>query len=375
MSVPFFNYGARYAEDRDVIKDIVFQVGLSDNFILKEGVADFEQAIRAYTGAKHAIAVSNGTTALIVILRALGVGPGVDVLTPAFSFISTASTISLLQARPVFVDVDPVTGMMDPADLEAKITPNSRVVIPTHLFSVMANMPAIRDIAHKHQLHVLEDSAVALGASMNGTKAGLLGDSGLYSFFPAKPLGGIGDGGIIVTNDDELGQRCRMLRNHGQDGITRFLHHHLGYNHRMDEVVARYLQHKLLRFDQLIERRAQIAARYNEAFASLAPDIHIVTDDHYDRVYYTYVLQSERRDELRQFLHARGIETQIYYPHALPLQPAFAYLGHKEGDFPHAEALTKKSLALPLYAEMPDEHIDFVIEAVLAHARQVAVHV
>ncbi|TVX94411.1 DegT/DnrJ/EryC1/StrS family aminotransferase [Paenibacillus agilis] len=375
MSVPFFNYGARYAEDRDVIKDIVFQVGVSDNFILKEGVADFEQAIRAYTGAKHAIAVSNGTTALSVILRALGVGPGVDVLTPAFSFISTASTIALLQARPVFVDVDPVTGMLDPADLEAKITPNSRVVIPTHLFSVMANMSAIREIADRHQLHVLEDSAVALGASMNGTKAGLLGDSGLYSFFPAKPLGGIGDGGIIVTNDDELGQRCRMLRNHGQDGITRFLHHHLGYNHRMDEVVARYLQHKLLRFDQLIERRAQIAARYNEAFASLAPDIRVVTDDHYDRVYYTYVLQSERRDELQQFLQARGIETQIYYPLALPLQPAFAYLGHKEGDFPHAEALTKRSLALPLYAEMPDEHVDLVIEAVLAHSHQVAVHV
>lgn len=375
MNVPFFNYEARYAQDKEVIKDMIFRVGTSNNFILKECVAAFEERIRQYTGAKHAIATCSGTGALTILLRAMGVQSGVDVLTPAFSFISTASTIALLGGRPVFVDVDPRTGMMDPNDLEAKITPNSRVVIPTHLFSVMADMSAINEIAARHQLAVLEDSAVSLGASMQGTMAGLLGKAGLYSFFPAKPLGGIGDGAIIVTNDDELATRCRMLRNHGQDGITRFLHHHLGYNHRMDETVALYLTHKLERFDSLIARRAEIAEQYHEAFKSLAPQIEVVLDDDYERVYYTYVLQAEDRDGLRHDLHERGIETQIYYPEALPLQPAFHNLGHKRGDFPHAEGIAKRSLALPLYAEMQDEHVQYVIESVMAYSSKVNAYV
>jgi dTDP-4-amino-4,6-dideoxygalactose transaminase len=365
VRVPFFNYQARFEEDKEIIKDIVYQVGTSNDFILKENVSKLEMKIRDYTGAKYAVATSNGTSALTIILRAMGVGPGVDVLTPAFSFISTASTIALLGGRPVFVDVNPLTGMMDPIDLESKITPQSRVVIPTHLFSVMADMTAINTIAKKYNLRVLEDSAVSLGARMNGKMAGMLGDIGLYSFFPAKPLGGIGDGAVIVTNDEELGRVCRMLRNHGQDGITRFLHHHIGYNYRMDETVAAYLLHKFKRYDQLIERRLQIGSYYNEAFSNLNPQIKIVNDTTYTRVYYTYVLQAEHRNELRQYLYEEGIETQIYYPQVLPLQRAFNYLEHKKGDFPNAELMTKHSIALPLYAEMPDEHLEYVIKNVL----------
>lgn len=365
MKVPFFNYSARFAEDREKIKEIVYSVGISDQFILKDRVAELENKICEYTGANHAIATSNGTSALTIILRAMGVAPGVEVLTPAFSFISTASVIALLGARPVFVDVDPLTGMMDPIDLESKITSKSRVVIPTHLFSVMANMIEINKIAKRHGLLVLEDSAVLLGARANGTMAGLFGDVGLYSFFPAKPLGGIGDGAMIVTNNDELAHLCRMLRNHGQDGKTRFLHHHLGYNNRMDEIVAAYLSWKLERFNALLDRRFQIAGQYNEAFRNLSPQIQIVDDLKYDRVYYTYVLQAERRDELRDYLSEKGIETQIYYPLALPLQPAFAYLGHKKGDFPNAEGITQRILALPLYAEMPREQVEYVIDEVL----------
>ncbi|MNI19337.1 UDP-2-acetamido-2-deoxy-3-oxo-D-glucuronate aminotransferase [compost metagenome] len=273
------------------------------------------------------------------------------------------------------MDVDPVTGMMDPADLEAKITPASKVVIPTHLFSQMADMEAIHSVAKRHGLLVLEDSAVSLGARMSGTMAGLLGDAGLYSFFPAKTLGGIGDGAIIVTDNDELGPMCRMLRNHGQDGITRFLHHHLGYNYRMDEVVAAYLTHKLERYEHLLERRLHIANRYNEAFSSLATQVNVVTKTPYERVYYTYVLQAERRDELRNHLSREGIETQVYYPRTLPLQPAFSYLGHREGDFPNAEAICKRSIALPLYAEMPDAHVEQVIEQVLNFYAKVKAHV
>ncbi|WP_249410005.1 DegT/DnrJ/EryC1/StrS family aminotransferase [Siminovitchia terrae] len=365
MNVPFFNYKARYEKDKEKIKELVYQVGTSDQFILKEHVAELEEKICAYTGAKHAIATSNGTSALTIILKAMGVGPGVDVLTPAFSFISTASAIALLGGRPVFVDVAPTTGMIDLVDLERKITPLSRVIIPTHLFSVMADMTAINEVAKRHNLLVLEDSAVALGARMNDTMAGMLGDAGLYSFFPAKPLGGIGDGAIIVTNDPKLARLCRMFRNHGQDGITRFLHHHIGYNHRMDETTAAYLAYKLERYSQMLERRAQIGNSYNEAFKGLLPHLEIVNDTSYERVYYTYVLQAERRDDLRVFLSEKGIETQIYYPRALPLQPAFAYLGHQEGDFPNAERISKRVIALPLYAEMPDEHVEYVKQAVI----------
>ncbi|RUT36564.1 DegT/DnrJ/EryC1/StrS family aminotransferase [Paenibacillus zeisoli] len=374
MKIPFFNYADRYAEDREKIKEIVYNVGTSDNFILKERVNEFEQEIGRYTGAKYVIAVANGTTALTILLKAMGVGPGVEVLTPAFSFISTASSIALLGGTPVFVDVDPHTGMMDPDDLRRRMTSASRVVIPTHLFSVMADMKAINEIAREHNLIVLEDSAVALGGRQNGAMAGLLGDAGLYSFFPAKPLGGIGDGAVIVTDNDDFGRISRMLRNHGQDGITRFYHHMLGYNNRMDETVAAYLSHKLMRYDNLLNRRREIALKYNEAFGSLAPMVQVVTEAHDERVYYTYVLQAEKRDELRSHLQSRGIETQIYYPAALPLQPAFAYLGHKPGDFPNAEAITGRSLALPLYAEMPDEHVHEVIQAVSEFYAEVKIH-
>ncbi|GFN32273.1 hypothetical protein PCURB6_25330 [Paenibacillus curdlanolyticus] len=374
MKIPFFNYPLRYASDREAIKEIVYRVGTSDNFILKEHVQELEERIGQYTKAKHVIAVANGTAALTILLRAMGVGPGVDVLTPAFSFISTASTISLLGGRPVFVDVDPKMGMMDPEDLEARITPASKVVIPTHLFSVMADMERIAQVAERHQLTILEDSAVSLGASVNGTMAGTLGDAGLYSFFPAKSLGGIGDGAVIVTNNDELGRTSRMLRNHGQDGIHRFLHHKLGYNMRMDETVAGYLLHKFQRYEQLLQRRREIASRYHAAFAEWSSQIKIVTDNHDSRVYYTYVIQAEHRDDLQRSLAEQGIETQIYYPLALPLQPAFSYLGHKEGEFPNAEAITKSSLALPLYPEMPDDHVEQVIEAVIGFYTKVKVH-
>lgn len=368
MNVPFFNYQDRFAEDREVIKSIVYQVGISDNFILKEHVLELEEKIKGYTGAKYAIATSNGTSALTIILHAMGVGPGVDVLTPAFSFISTASTISLLGGRPIFVDVDPITGMIDPEDLESKITPQSRVIIPTHLFSVLADMSLINEVAKRYNLLVLEDSAVSLGAQVDGKMAGMFGDMGLYSFFPAKPLGGIGDGAIIVTNDDNLGKTCRMLRNHGQDGITRFLHHYIGYNYRMDETVAAYLVHKMNRYEELLEKRSLIGGRYNDAFINLYPEIQIVTETSYDRVYYTYVIQAKHRESLRQYLNANGIQTQVYYPRALPFQPAFAYLKHNVGEFPNAENIVTRSLALPLYAEMPDEHIKNVIKHVVEFA-------
>lgn len=363
MECKFFNYSKRFGNDKEVIKDIVYQVGNSDNFILRDNVIDLENTIKEYTGAKHAIAVSNGTAALTIILKALGVGPGVDVLTPAFSFISTASTISLLGARPIFVDVND-NGVMDPVDLEKKITPNSKVVIPTHLFSVMADMDEIRKVSKRYNLFVLEDSAVYLGGKMNNVQAGLLGDIGLFSFFPAKPMGGIGDGAMIVTNNEEIGTLCRMFRNHGQDGKVRFCHQFLGYNHRMDEIVAAYINYKFKNFNKIIRDRRKIAEIYDRNLKPLFPYVKVPVHTNYEPVYYTYVVRAQNRDQLQDYLKSKNIETVIYYPLPLHLQDAFKYLEYKKGDFPNAELFCEESLALPLYPEMTNEEVEYVSQEV-----------
>ena len=364
MTIPFFDYRATFAPDRDLILRIVADVGASDSFILKDRVAEFERMIRETVGAEHAVAVASGTSALTLSLAAMGVKPGVDVLTPAFSFIVSASAIVHLGARPVFVDVDPETCTIDPEQAEAALTPRTRVVVPVHLFSCLADMAALRKLAARYDLCVLEDSAVALGARTEAGFAGTHGDVGVFSFFPLKPLGGIGDGGMIVTNDDALGTRCRMLRNHGQDGVYRFLHHHLGFNSRMDEIMAAYLGHRFQHMQRFIEQRAQRAAWYDEQLAGCAPRLTTPPTTPYHRVYYAYVVQAEDRDRLRAYLAERGIETQVYYPKPLPLQPAFAALGHRPGDFPVAEKLSRRTLALPFYPDMPRKHVERVCETI-----------
>ncbi len=364
MKVAFFEYPKRFAGDRELVKHLITEVGRSGAFILKQRVAEFEASIQRYTDAAHAVAVSNGTDALTMALVALGAGPGVDVLTPAFSFISSASAPALLRARPVFVDVDPETATIAVGELARRCTPETKIVLPVHLFSSLADMAGVRTVAASLGIRVLEDSAVSLGASVAGTQAGLAGDIGVYSFFPAKPLGGIGDGGMIVTNDAQLAQMCRRLRNHGQDGVTRFLHHHPGYNHRMDEIVAAYLTAKLDRLPMLHARRRYIGSHYDRALAGLGDALRPLGSAPGERTYYTYVVRVQRRDELRAHLTSRGIETQVYYPVPLHLQPCFAYLGHRPGDFPGAEQLATQALALPLYPEMSDEQVVSVVTAV-----------
>lgn len=364
MKVPFFDYPRRFAGDRELVKRLVAEVGASGAFILKQRVAALEGAIARETGAAHAIAVSSGTDALIIALASLGVGPGTDVLTPAFSFISSASAPALLRARPVFVDVDPDTGTLAVGELARRCTPETTLILAVHLFSSLADMAGIKAAARELDLRVLEDSAVALGARSMGVAAGLAGDVGIYSFFPAKPLGGIGDGGMIVTNHDTLGDMCRRLRNHGQDGVTRFVHHHLGFNHRMDEIMAGYLTAKLARLPALHARRRAIGYCYDAALGALGGAVAPLRSAPGERTFYTYVVRARRRDALRAHLRACGIETQIYYPVPLHLQPCFAYLGHAPGDFPGAEALSREALALPLYPEMKDSEVEHVIDSV-----------
>lgn len=350
--------------EREIIEKFILEVGLSDKFILKENVAEFEVAVRQYIKAQDAIAVSNGTYGLIIGLAALDVKPGVDVLTPAFSFISSASAIAFRGANPVFVDVDPNTYTLDPYGVTERITPNSRVIIPVHLFSTLAKMDEIIGIAKQYNLKILEDSAVSFGSHIGADFAGLFGDLGVYSFFPAKPLGGIGDGGMIITNNKELGTRCRLLRNHGQDGKNRFLHHELGYNSRMDELMALYLNHRLKYFDLSMNNRNKMANYYTERLKSLEPRIKLPPRFGYDQVYYIYAIQVEERDALKSFLLKNEIETKTYFSTPLHLQPSFSYLGYKKGDFPISEMLSQRILALPLYPTLSEADANKVIEAI-----------
>lgn len=364
MKISFFDHRSVFKIEKDLIENFILEVGLSDKFILKEHVVEFESAVCQYTGAQDAVAVSNGTYGLIIGLAALDVKPGVDVLTPAFSFISSASAIAFRGATPVFVDVDPNTYTINPVDITEKITPNSKVIIPVHLFSTLAKMDEIKNIAKEYNLAVLEDSAVSFGSHIGSDFAGLLGDLGVYSFFPAKPLGGIGDGGMIVTNNKELGLRCRMLRNHGQDGKNRFLHHELGYNSRMDELMALYLSHSIKTIDLSIEKRKKIACYYNERLQSLEPKVKLPPQFEYDQVYYIYAIQVDERDELRSFLLERGIETKKYFSTPLHLQPSFLHLGYKQGDFPVSEMLSRRILALPFHPNLSEPEADKVTEAI-----------
>lgn len=362
--VPYYNVPARFAADRDTIKRLVREAAASGELILKSRVAELEQALRRFTGAREVVATSSGTGALLLALAALDAGEGDEVITPAFSFHSSASTIAQLGARPVLVDVREGDFLIDVERAEAATTARTRGILPVHLFSAMADMPAIARLAADHDLWVLEDSAIALGMSWGGISAGRLGDIGVLSFHPVKPLAGTSDGGAVVTDDPHLARRARMLRNHGQDGIHRFLHHLLGFNLRMDDVVAGVLAHRLERYRDAIARRRELAERYDAGLADLAPELRTPPPVPHERIFYTYVVRSMRRDELEAHLAARGVETKVYYPYPLHLQPAFRHLGHARGDFPCAERAARELLALPLYPEMPDAHVDEVIEAV-----------
>lgn len=269
--IPYFDWPARAADWADDLVEVFQEVAESDEFILKSRVERLEAEIAARTGAAHAVAVASGTGALTVILAALGLGDGDEVVTPAFSFVSTASTVALRGARPVFADVEYETGLLDPAAAEAAVSARTRALLPAYLFSGSPKMGAFAEIAARHSLHLVEDSAIALGAEVDGKPAGRHGHAGVYSFFPAKPAGGIGDAGMIVTDDDDLARTARMLRNHGQPAGKRFYHELLGFNCRMDELTAGFLLRKLPHLDGLLEKRREIAAIYEEGLRPLAP--------------------------------------------------------------------------------------------------------
>ncbi|RSM57244.1 DegT/DnrJ/EryC1/StrS family aminotransferase [Amycolatopsis sp. WAC 01376] len=372
MTLPFFPTDL-FDDDREELLDIVRMVGLApeQKFILGVHTARFEQVIRDSVGAADAIACGSGTSALMLVLRAMDVGAGDEVIVPAFGCAPLAAAPALLGATPVFADIDPWTMVVDPAEVARRITPRTKVIMPAHMFSVMADMPALRRIAADAGVRLLEDSAVAQGGTLAGTPAGRWGDAGVYSFVQVKTFGMPGEGGMVVTGDRELGSVVRMLRNHGQDGKTRFLYHRVGYNSRFDEIMAAFQLYRFPTLSQRLECRARIGEYYTGRFAELAGCGVLAPPPARDgRCYYVYSLLSERRDELRDHLAAQGIGSHVYYRAPLPRQPAFAGYTRPGDAWPAAESAARRTLAIPIYPQLTDEQVERIADAVCRFAKE-----
>jgi dTDP-4-amino-4,6-dideoxygalactose transaminase len=361
-AVPLLDLKAQYVSIRSEIRQALDRVMESQQFILGPEVESLEQEIAAYCGCRHAVGVSSGTDALLVVLMALGIGAGDEVITPAYSFFATAGAIARLGAKPVFVDIDSATFNIDPAAIASKITSKTRAILPVHLFGQMAEMEEICAIAAKHKLPVIEDAAQAIGAERDGKRAGSVGDAGCLSFFPTKNLGAFGDAGMVTTNDATLAERVRMLRMHGFR--SRYVNELLGGNFRLDAMQAAVLRVKLRYLDQWTEARRRNAAEYRKL---LPKGVVLPLEKPGRHVYNQFVIRLPRRDRLMETLKGEGIGCEVYYPLPSHLQPCFAGLGYKSGDFPFSEEASRESLALPIYPELPLEMLQRVSAAIRAH--------
>ncbi|MCS7048544.1 MAG: DegT/DnrJ/EryC1/StrS family aminotransferase [Verrucomicrobiae bacterium] len=359
MQVPLLDLKAQYATIREEVRKALDEVCESQHFILGPEVEKLEQNVAAYSGCAHGIGVSSGTDALLVALMAIEVKPGDEVITTPYSFFATAGVIARLGARPVFVDIEPKTYNINPALIERAITSRTRAIIPVHLFGQCADMDSILDVARRHQLPVIEDAAQAIGAQYDGKRAGSMGTVGCFSFFPSKNLGGFGDGGMVVTNDATLAERVRVLRVHGSK--PKYYHQLVGGNFRLDALQAAVLNVKFKYLDAWTAGRQRNAAFYDRAFADLPLQRPAAVRHH---IYNQYIIRTKRRDELQAFLKAAGIGTEIYYPVPLHLQKCFADLGYRQGDFPEAEAAARETLALPIYPELKEEQLAYVVDCV-----------
>jgi dTDP-4-amino-4,6-dideoxygalactose transaminase len=361
MRVPLLDLKAQYADIRADIDAAVQAVMESARFIGGPEVSALEEEVARYSACPHAIACASGTDALLLSLRALDVGPGDEVVTSAFSFFASAGTIVNVGAQPVFVDIDPRTYNLDPHRLEAAITPLTKAVVAVHLYGQCCDLTAVRAVCEKHQIWLIEDAAQAIGSEWEGRRAGSVGDTGCFSFFPSKNLGGAGDGGMITARDAALAERLRLLREHGAK--PKYYHSLVGTNSRLDALQAAILRVKLKHLDRWSEKRAKNAAAY-DALLEGARLTRPFKDARSRHIYNQYVIRAESRDALRQHMTDRGIGTEIYYPVPLHLQKCFASLGYQEGDMPQAEAAAREVLALPIYPELTEEQIRYVASCV-----------
>ena len=364
--IPLVDLKAAYTSQADAIDAALHDVIANTRFIHGEELGRFEAAFAAFCGTRYAVGVGSGTAAIHLALAALGVGPGDEVAVPAQSFIATAEPVSWLGARPRFIEVDSATAGMDPDALKANIA-DVKAVLPVHLFGHPVDLAAISEVAATEGVPVVEDAAQAQGAQVrdsNGSwvTAGGYGEIGCFSFYPAKNLGAFGDAGAITTNDPDLAEKISMLRNHGR--TTKYEHLTVGYAHRMDTIQAAVLGVKLTRLAEGNERRRALASAYRGKLTGVG-DLTLPIEQPYARsVYHLYVIRTSRRDELLAHLNANGIGAGIHYPVPLHLQPAYASLGHRPGDFPIAEAYARECLSLPIYPEFSENQQDRVVEAV-----------
>ena len=360
--VAFVDLYQQHQAIEEELVEVFRRVLRKSSFILGPEVVAFEKEFAAYVGASDCIAVNNGTTALQLVLAGLGIGPGDEVITVANTFIATAEAISAVGARPVFVDVDPVSYTMDPQLVEAAITPNTKALLPVHLYGQAADVDALLEIARRHNLHLVEDACQAHGATYKGRKAGSLGVAGCFSFYPGKNLGCLGEGGAVVTSNPELAQRMRMLRDHGS--VKKYEHSLPGYNFRLEGLQGGFLSVKLRHLDRWNARRREVAKLYHELLSdtSLRLPVEMGWGEH---VYHLYVIQADDREALRQALNAAGVECGLHYPVPLHLQAAYADLGYEKGRFPVSEHLSSHILSLPMHPFITDEEVKRVASVLL----------
>src|ERR1700690_244210 len=361
MKVPVLDLKAEYAELRDEILPALDRVCQNSSFVLGEEVEAFEREFADFCGTKHCVALANGTAALHVGLLALGVQADHEVITSPNTFLATAEAITYCGAVPVFVDIDPATGNLDPKLIERAITPRTRAILPVHLYGRPADMDAIRAVAARHNLRILEDAAQAHGARYRGRRAGSLGNAAAFSFYPTKNLGAYGEGGALTTDDDQIAKFARAARSHGQ--TARYEHEFVGYNYRMDGFQGAVLRIKLRRLYAWTAKRQEITRHYRSQLAGARVEIPV--DDPRDEcVYHQFMIYANNRNALISQLTARGIETVVHYPRPVHLQPAYSSIGYPPGTFPHAEKACQRVLSLPVFPGMSAEQIAFVADSV-----------
>lgn len=383
MNVPLLDLKAQYVTLKDELDAALLRVAESQYFIMGPDVTELEAQMCEYLDANKAIGVSSGTDALLIALMALDIKPGDEVIVPTYSFFATAGVVARLNATPVFVDIDPVTYNIDPKDVERKITSKTKAIVPVHLYGQSADMEPIMAIAKAHNIKVVEDGAQAISVQYkDGKKVGTIGDIGCYSFFPSKNLGGFGDGGLVVTMDEELGEKLKIMRVHG--GKPKYYHGMIGGNFRLDAIQAAVLKVKLPHLDGWSEKRRENAELYTKLFveAGLAEGTGKVEYDSNNKVllpeavyqatghknyhiYNQYVIRvGAQRDALRAFLNENGIGNEVYYPVPFHRQECFAYLNANDADYPHSNAAAEESIAVPVYPELSKEQVEYVVSKV-----------